>query len=94
MVCEVADDVADDIERYPDDGSDGGKNHPGRAEDWRRVCSHDLRRYFAQSTLRRKEMDPTVGMATSGWDSMEAVSRYLHTPTPEEITEEFESIEW
>lgn len=94
MVREVADDVADDIERYHDDGSDGGKNHPGRTEDWRRVSSHDLHRYFAQSTLRRKEMDPAVVMATGGWESMEALSPYLPTPTPEEIAGEFESIEW
>lgn len=94
MVREVADDVADDIERYHDDGSNGCKNHPGRAEDWRRVSSHDLRRYFAQSALRRKEVDPAVVMATGGWDSMEALSPYLHTPTPEEIAEEFENIEW
>lgn len=93
MVREVANDVADDIERYHD-GRDGGTNHTGRAEDWRRVSSHDLRRYFAQTALRREEMDPAVVMATGGWDSMEALSPYLHTPTPEEIAEEFAAVGW
>jgi integrase len=86
MVMEVADDVASAIE--------SGENYPGRAEDWRNVSSHDLRRYFAQTALRRLEMDPGVVMATGGWDSMQALSPYLTKPTPEEVVEEFQSVEW
>lgn len=94
MVREIANDVADDIERYHDDERDGGTNHPGRAEDWRRVSSHDLRRFFAQTALRRKEMDAAVVMDTGGWDSMEALSPYLTKPTPEEVAEEFAAAGW
>lgn len=86
MVMEVAHDVADAI--------DEGADSPGRPADWRRVSSHDLRRYFAQTALRRKDMDPAVVMSVGGWDSMEALRPYLTTPTPEEIAEEFDNVGW
>lgn len=81
MVMEVADDVATAIEDDAD--------YPGMADDWRRVSSHDLRRFFAQTALRRREMDPAAVMTTGGWDSMEALQPYLTTLTPEEVAEEF-----
>lgn len=88
MVIEVANDVADEVEM------DKGLDLPGRADDWRHVSSHDLRRYFAQTALRRKEMDPGVVMATGGWASMQALQPYLTKPTPEEVAEEFEAVDW
>lgn len=85
MVREVADDTADQADTT---------DVPGRPEDWRRVSSHDLRRYFAQTALRRKEMDAAVVMDTGGWDSMEALSPYLTKPTPEEVAAEFQGVGW
>lgn len=48
------------------DEVEASRDLPGRPEDWCHINSHDLRRYFAQTALRRREMDPGVGMAVGG----------------------------
>ena len=53
-----------------------------------------MRRYFAQTALRREEMDPAVVMATGGWDSMQALEPYLTKATPEEVADAFEAVDW
>jgi integrase len=86
LVNEVAEDVADEIEN--------GADYPGRADDWRKLSSHDLRRYFAQTALLREEMSPSVVMTVGGWNSMQALEPYLTTATPEEVADEFEAVGW
>lgn len=60
-------------------------------QDWKRVSSHDLRRYFAQTALVRERMNPRVVMAVGGWDSFQAIEPYLNAPTSENIAQEFEA---
>jgi len=86
MVMEVAEDVAQEIE--------AGEDHPGRPNDWRKLSSHDLRRYFAQTALLRKDMSPSVVMTVGGWGSMQALEPYLTQATPEEVAEEFQAVGW
>ncbi|AXR81790.1 site-specific integrase [Natrarchaeobaculum sulfurireducens] len=81
MIHEVAEDVADEIE----DGAD----YPGAADDWRKVSSHDLRRYFAQTCLVRRKMNPRVVMAVGGWSDFHALKPYLNAPTAEVVANEF-----
>ena len=59
--------------------------------DWRKVSSHDLRRYYAQTLLVRERMNPRVVMAVGGWSSFEALEPYLNAPTAEVVNEEFEN---
>ncbi|GGM69277.1 integrase [Halarchaeum rubridurum] len=58
-------------------------------EDWQKVSSHDLRRYYAQTLLVRKSMNPRVVMDVGGWSSFSAIEPYLNAPTDEVINEEF-----
>jgi len=59
-------------------------------DDWEKVSSHDLRRYFAQTLLVRRNMNPRVVMDVGGWGSFEALKPYLDAPTPEVVNAEFE----
>ena len=61
-------------------------------DNWRKISSHDLRRYFAQDCLVRKSMNPRVVMSVGGWESFEALKPYLNEPVPEQIVEEFEKV--
>ncbi|WP_435358461.1 site-specific integrase [Haloarchaeobius sp. DFWS5] len=58
--------------------------------DWRKVSSHDLRRYYAQDLLVREQMNPRIVMAVGGWNSFSAIEPYLNAPTPEVVNEAFE----
>lgn len=91
MIHEAADDVADEIERANDADREGGTDYPGNPEDWRRVSSHDLRRYFAQTCLVREKMNPRVVMAVGGWSDFQALKPYLNAPTPEVVADEFQA---
>ncbi|MFC6953544.1 site-specific integrase [Halorubellus litoreus] len=57
--------------------------------DWRKVSSHDLRRYYAQTLLVRERMNPRVMMQVGGWGSFDAIGPYLNAPTEEVVNEEF-----
>ncbi|WP_435318490.1 site-specific integrase [Haloarchaeobius sp. TZWSO28] len=59
-------------------------------DDWRKVSSHDLRRYYAQDLLVREQMNPRVVMAVGGWNSFSAIEPYLNAPTPEVVNDAFE----
>lgn len=48
--------------------------------DFRKVSSHDLRRYFATHLLFRHEVPPPVVRALGGWKSDEAMFEYLVLP--------------
>lgn len=81
IVREAAREVANAIE--------AGSVYPGQLEDWRKVSSHDLRRFYAQTLLVRQSMNPRIVMAVGGWSSIDAMSDYLNKPTPENVAEEF-----
>ena len=57
-------------------------------EDWRKISSHDLRRYYAQDLLVRKGADVRSVMAAGGWDSYDAIEPYLREPTAENVSDE------
>ena len=60
-------------------------------DDFRKVSSHDLRRYFAHTCLVEKRMNPRVVMEIGGWDDYKALEPYLNKPSPETIVGEFET---
>jgi integrase len=62
--------------------------------DWERLSSHDLRRYFAQTLLVRKDTNPHVVMSIGGWSSLDALTPYLTRPTDEQIREEMHEAGW
>lgn len=64
----------------------------GRPEDWRKVSSHDLRRYYAHHLLVRERVNPRVVMRNGGWDTYEAIEPYLSEPTADIINEEMEGV--
>lgn len=82
-VTEVAEELAERIE--------GGEDWPGMPADWRKVSSHDLRRYWAQDCLRRKQMDPQIVMAVGGWSTFDKIKPYLQSPTESNIVSEFKT---
>ncbi|WP_435332855.1 site-specific integrase [Haloarchaeobius sp. TZWWS8] len=59
-------------------------------DDWRKLSSHDLRRYYAQDLLVREQMNPRVVMAVGGWNSFSAIEPYLNAPTSEVVNAAFE----
>lgn len=63
----------------------------GRSADWDNLSAHDLRRFFAQDRLVRKEMNPHVVMSVGGWSSLGAMEDYLKTPSDDVIAEEIKA---
>lgn len=61
-----------------------------RPEDWHKVSSHDLRRYYAHNLLVRQRVNPRVVMKNGGWKTYSAIEPYLNEPTPETVNEEME----
>src|SRR5699024_8485964 len=61
--------------------------------DFRKVSSHDLRRYFAHTCLVEKRMNPRVVMEIGGWEDYAALEPYLNKPSPSTIVSEFETAE-
>jgi len=49
-------------------------------DDFKKISSHDLRRYFATHLLYRHEVPPPVVRALGGWKSDEAMFEYLVLP--------------
>lgn len=62
--------------------------------DWKRLSSHDLRRYYAQTLLVRRDTNPHVVMTIGGWSSLDALTPYLTRPTDEQIQEEMVAAGW
>lgn len=59
--------------------------------DFRKVSSHDLRRYFAHTCLVEKRMNPRVVMEIDGWNDYKSLEPYLNKPSPETIISEFKT---
>lgn len=59
-------------------------------EDFRKVSSHDLRRYFAHTLLVRERINPRVVMSVGGWSDFQAIEPYLNQPDVGTIAREFE----
>lgn len=60
----------------------------GRREDWEKVSSHDLRRFYAHNLLVRERVNPRVVMKNGGWETYSAIEPYLNEPTAENVNEE------
>lgn len=60
-------------------------------DDFRKVSSHDLRRYFAHTCLVEQRMNPRVVMEIGGWDDYKSLEPYLNKPSPGTIASEFET---
>jgi len=58
--------------------------------DWRKVSSHDLRRYFAHQLLVEEQMNPHVVMKVGGWDKSESIEPYFTKPSENTVNEAFE----
>ncbi|MDY6774843.1 MAG: site-specific integrase [Halobacteria archaeon] len=61
-------------------------------DDFERVSSHDLRRYFAHRMLVEERMNPEVVMEVGGWEDYESIKPYLSKPSEETIVSEFERV--
>jgi integrase len=59
-------------------------------DDFRKVSSHDLRRYFAQTLLVRERVNPRVVMSVGGWSDFQAIEPYLNKPDVATIAREFD----
>lgn len=46
-------------------------------EDYRRVSTHDLRRYWANHLLVEENVSPRIVIALGGWSSYDAIEPYL-----------------
>jgi integrase len=60
-------------------------------DDFQKVSSHDLRRYFAHTCLVEKRINPRVVMEIGGWEDYAALEPYLNKPSPETAVAEFEN---
>jgi integrase len=58
-------------------------------DDYLKVSSHDLRRYFAHTMLVREHMNPRVVMEVGGWDDYQSLKPYLDKPDESTIIDEF-----
>jgi len=58
--------------------------------DWRKVSSHNLRRYFAHQLLVEEQINPRVVMKVGGWDKFESIEPYLAKPSENTVNEAFE----
>lgn len=61
-------------------------------EDFKKVSSHDLRRYFGHTLLVEERMNPEVVMKIGGWEDYQAIKPYLSKPSEDTIIEEFSRI--
>ncbi|WP_345784802.1 tyrosine-type recombinase/integrase [Natronococcus wangiae] len=59
-------------------------------DDYLKISSHDLRRYFAHTMLVRERMNPRVVMEVGGWDDYQSLEPYLLKPDEGTIIDEFE----
>ncbi|ELY52884.1 bacterio-opsin activator domain-containing protein [Natronococcus jeotgali] len=57
------------------------------------VSTEDLRRYFLETALIDRGINPLVVKRVGGWSSFEALEPYLSSPTDDEIVEEFAAVE-
>ncbi len=62
-------------------------------EGFKKISSHDLRRYFGHSMLVEKRMNPEVVIEIGGWEDYQAIKPYLSKPSEETIIEEFSRIQ-
>lgn len=60
----------------------------GRREDWMKISSHDLRRFYAHNLLVRQRVNPRVVMKNGGWETYSAIEPYLKEPTAENVNDE------
>ncbi|GGK82823.1 hypothetical protein GCM10009067_38820 [Haloarcula sebkhae] len=58
-------------------------------DDFQKVSTHDLRRWFAQRLLVDEQMNPRVAMAVGGWDSFAAIEPYLNAHSASVIDDAF-----
>lgn len=79
------------IQRYVSITANGAAEETGK-EDWGKVSTHDLRRFFAQTCLTRENLNPRVVMYIGGWSSMQALRPYLNAPEEGQILSEFAGV--
>lgn len=60
--------------------------------DFRKVSSHDLRRYYATTMLQVHGLNPEVVMDVGGWASYEDLKPYLQKPTEQVVVSEFHRV--
>ncbi|MFP4051735.1 MAG: tyrosine-type recombinase/integrase [Thermoplasmata archaeon] len=60
-------------------------------DDFLKVSSHDLRRFFAHHNLVEKGKNPRIIMAVGGWESWQAIEPYLDRPSKKNIVGELGS---
>lgn len=99
LELQYSEEIADDEPYYPvtktrirqmvhEAAEEAANRGCGRGEDWRKVSSHDLRRYYAHNLLVRQRVNPRVVMKNGGWETYSAVEPYLNEPTAENVNEE------
>lgn len=58
-------------------------------EDFLKISSHDLRRYFATTMLQKHGMNPEVVMDVGGWENYEDLKPYLAKPAADVVVKNF-----
>lgn len=58
--------------------------------DFKKVSSHDLRRFFAHYNLEELGKNPRVVMSVGGWENWESIKPYLSKPSRSRIVKELE----
>jgi len=58
--------------------------------EFKKVSSHDLRRFFAHYNLEEKGKNPRVVMSVGGWENWESIKPYLSKPSRSTIVKELE----
>lgn len=61
-------------------------------DDYRKISTHDLRRYWANHLLVEKGVAPRVVMSLGGWSSYNAIEPYLAAPTESNIIDEMSGV--
>ncbi|SNZ12348.1 Phage integrase family protein [Natronoarchaeum philippinense] len=84
--------VRDIVHELGDEMAARGDDVPGRSADWEKLSAHDLRRFFAQDRLVRKEMNPHTVMAIGGWSSLGAMEDYIKTPSDDVVADEIKRV--
>lgn len=56
--------------------------------DFKKVSSHDLRRFFAHYNLEELGKNPRVVMSVGGWENWESIEPYLSKPSRSTIVKE------
>lgn len=63
-------------------------------DDWEKVSSHDLRRYWGHTLLRRRGINPQALCQAGGWSDVDQMLTYLTELDDREVVSAFKEVKW